>query len=310
MMYELVVGEPPFVADGAGEVIALQLFGEVEPPRNRVPDLSPAYEALVLKLLEKDPAARPGSAAQVVEELGRVLPGLSARLSAVLPASPRATSSRPVITPAPRPARAMTPPPRPTTLGTSTGESIPPSWREVEPAAPRRSRAGLWIVLAAVVAAAGIAVVAFGLGGDGKGAPATAPAPAPAIEGPAEPAEPGDIQVSLILDPQDAAITVDGKQVDAPGGILRLPRDGEVHRIEVSAPGYVTRSVPIRADRDQSASIALASAPAAVTAPATEKVGKPDKRDKRDKRDRRKRDRRDGKPGDGSQGGGPIEESL
>jgi serine/threonine-protein kinase len=68
IIYHMLVGRPPFVADGAGEIIALQMFGEVEPP-SRLAPVAPVMEQIVLRLLEKDPAARFDSAAEVVAAL-------------------------------------------------------------------------------------------------------------------------------------------------------------------------------------------------------------------------------------------------
>jgi serine/threonine-protein kinase len=68
IIYHMLVGRPPFVADGAGEIIALQMFGQVEPP-SRLAAVTPEMERLVLRLLEKDPAARFDSAADVVGAL-------------------------------------------------------------------------------------------------------------------------------------------------------------------------------------------------------------------------------------------------
>jgi serine/threonine-protein kinase len=257
-------------------------------------------------MLQKDPAQRPQSAAEIVERLGRALPSFSARLSAVMPASPRMTQSRPVITPAPRPARAMTPMPGtpsmisgPTTIGPSTSEQLA--------AAAPRSRTGLWIVLIALVVAGAAGALALGMGGGGEEKqPAAEPAAAP----PAEPVEqaPEDILVSLTLDPAEATVTVDGAAVDAPGGLLRLPRDGATHKIEVSAPGHVTRSFPLKADRDQSASIALAPAPVVTPPPVATTEPKPEK--KPDKKSGKKSGKKGGKKDGKKDGGGPLEESL
>jgi serine/threonine-protein kinase len=68
IIYHMLVGRPPFLADGAGEIIALQMFGVVEPPSQLVP-VTPVMEQIVLRLLEKDPADRFDSAAEVVAAL-------------------------------------------------------------------------------------------------------------------------------------------------------------------------------------------------------------------------------------------------
>jgi eukaryotic-like serine/threonine-protein kinase len=68
ILYHMLVGRPPFLAEGAGEIIAMQLFGQVEPP-SRQAAVTPQMEWLVLRLLEKDPADRFDSAAEVVTAL-------------------------------------------------------------------------------------------------------------------------------------------------------------------------------------------------------------------------------------------------
>jgi serine/threonine protein kinase len=71
IIYHMLAGRPPFVADGAGEIIALQMFGEVVPPSQLAP-VAPELERLVLRLLEKDPADRFASAAELVSALDAV----------------------------------------------------------------------------------------------------------------------------------------------------------------------------------------------------------------------------------------------
>ncbi|HET9991331.1 MAG TPA: serine/threonine-protein kinase [Kofleriaceae bacterium] len=69
ILYEMVVGEAPFPRGGSGEVIAMHLFEEVQPPRDRVPGLSPELDAIILRLLQKDPADRFASAQEVARAL-------------------------------------------------------------------------------------------------------------------------------------------------------------------------------------------------------------------------------------------------
>jgi eukaryotic-like serine/threonine-protein kinase len=81
ILYELVVGEPPFVGAGAGEIIALHMFETPVPPRKRVMSVSPVLEAVILKLLAKEPVDRFQSAAQVAEALHLRNPANSASLT-------------------------------------------------------------------------------------------------------------------------------------------------------------------------------------------------------------------------------------
>ena len=84
ILYQMLVGQPPFVAAGAGEIIALHLFTPPEPPSTRVP-VSPELDAIVMRLLDKEPRTRFQSAAEVSDALGDAF-GFSGRMSAPLSA--------------------------------------------------------------------------------------------------------------------------------------------------------------------------------------------------------------------------------
>ncbi|MBA3458789.1 MAG: serine/threonine protein kinase [Deltaproteobacteria bacterium] len=105
ILYELLVGKTPFVAEGAGEIIALQLFGEVQRPSERLAELTPEMDSIVMRLLEKEPHDRFQSAADVQQALSSVSAQMSSRLSAELGAG----ESRPqLIMPTPMPSTAGT----------------------------------------------------------------------------------------------------------------------------------------------------------------------------------------------------------
>ncbi|MEJ5198222.1 MAG: protein kinase [Anaerolineae bacterium] len=63
ILYELLTGQPPFQADSPYAVILRHIHTPPPPLRSLRPDLPPALEAVVLRALEKDPAARYPSAA-------------------------------------------------------------------------------------------------------------------------------------------------------------------------------------------------------------------------------------------------------
>jgi serine/threonine protein kinase len=69
LLYETLAGRPPFVGDDAVAVISQHLNTSPVAPKWHSPDIPRPLEALVLRLLEKDPEARPASAAQVRELL-------------------------------------------------------------------------------------------------------------------------------------------------------------------------------------------------------------------------------------------------
>lgn len=77
VMYELLTGHLPF--ESAEEDLVAVIFAHIneppQPPRSHVPSIPAELDALVLRLLAKDPAQRPQSAAQTAAELRAMLPG-------------------------------------------------------------------------------------------------------------------------------------------------------------------------------------------------------------------------------------------
>jgi eukaryotic-like serine/threonine-protein kinase len=69
MLYEMLVGEPPFVAVGAGEIIALQLFQAPTRPSERAPGIAPELDDIVIRLLAKEPQDRFQTASELVNAL-------------------------------------------------------------------------------------------------------------------------------------------------------------------------------------------------------------------------------------------------
>lgn len=72
MTYELVTGRLPFTADDPLGVISQHLNAPVVPPSTYNASIPPALEALILRLLSKDPGDRPSSAGEVLEALDRI----------------------------------------------------------------------------------------------------------------------------------------------------------------------------------------------------------------------------------------------
>jgi non-specific serine/threonine protein kinase len=84
MLYELTTGRLPFTGDDPLAVIAQHLHADVVPPRTHRADLSPAMEAIILKLLAKLPNDRFASAREVATALAEAAQGRLPR-SAVTP---------------------------------------------------------------------------------------------------------------------------------------------------------------------------------------------------------------------------------
>ncbi len=73
MLYEALVGRPPFEGRSAMEVVGMHLMRSPTPPSLRVEGVSPALDALVLRLLQKNPRDRFGHAADVAAALTALL---------------------------------------------------------------------------------------------------------------------------------------------------------------------------------------------------------------------------------------------
>jgi tetratricopeptide (TPR) repeat protein/putative methionine-R-sulfoxide reductase with GAF domain len=80
LMYRLACGQAPF--EGLPEAELLQsALGEAPPPiAERAPELGLELSALIMRMLAKDPADRPGSAAEVAAALARLAPDVAREL--------------------------------------------------------------------------------------------------------------------------------------------------------------------------------------------------------------------------------------
>ena len=72
MLYQMVAGRTPFLGDDAQSIIGQHLNTPPVSPKWFNPELSPGLEALILRLLEKDPDKRPASASDVLRTLESV----------------------------------------------------------------------------------------------------------------------------------------------------------------------------------------------------------------------------------------------
>ena len=155
LLYELLVGEPPFKGDSPVSV-AYQHVREL-PVRPSLIDsvITPEMEAITLKALEKDPEKRYQSAKEMRDDIARLLAGLSPTAQLPVVAAPEpviaATALAPAVDPVISPISATTSPQR---ALPASPES--PHWEPQR----RKSRAGLVIgIIAGVLAVAVIAAL-------------------------------------------------------------------------------------------------------------------------------------------------------
>ncbi|MCW2810859.1 MAG: pknB, partial [Friedmanniella sp.] len=75
LLYELLVGRPPFVGDSSLSVAYQHVREPPVPPSRIHPDITADMDAVVLRALAKDPAARYQSAGEMAADIDRVLAG-------------------------------------------------------------------------------------------------------------------------------------------------------------------------------------------------------------------------------------------
>ena len=88
VLYEMLTGEPPFETGDLASLHARQATEPPPHPRDVNPEVPKALDALVARLLTKDPDDRLGSAAELVDELGLVRKHLSQTLPTPQPPLP------------------------------------------------------------------------------------------------------------------------------------------------------------------------------------------------------------------------------
>jgi len=87
ILYEMLTGRPPFEGDPM-DVMLKHVHEEPPPLRALRPEVSPEIEAVVLRALRKDPAARPQSAWELAEEFERAVRASAGRRTASLASRP------------------------------------------------------------------------------------------------------------------------------------------------------------------------------------------------------------------------------
>jgi serine/threonine protein kinase len=100
------------------------------------------------------------------------------------------------------------------------------------------------------VAAAGTPVSA-----DPQGSGAKAHATGPAV------AAVSSVKMHIFVSPPEAHVVLDGANLPKLPFTAELPRDGQLHYVEASAPGYATKKVVVPFDRDREVSIVLDKLP-------------------------------------------------
>ena len=167
ILFEMVCGRVPFTAAGLGEVIAMQQLVAPPQPRSIAPALPPAIDALILRMLAKQPEQRPQTMADVLAALdGRgtapvveTVATLGGQIAPTVASGSGGGSSALVAGTAPAPIAAAAPSP----YSPAPSPYAPAPTPSPYPSAQPPKRRGALYAIAAVVGAGAIATGAIAL---------------------------------------------------------------------------------------------------------------------------------------------------
>jgi hypothetical protein len=247
IFYEMLVGHPPFVSEGFGELVNMHLNVQPESARSKRPDIPLALDAIVMKMLAKNPEDR-------FAEMGEFQTALKSSGSHTIISSPnlgRPQKSMPV---------SQTSPMADTTFSSGVGERV-----------DGRGGGGKKVLVGVLAAAAAIGGVAYwwkstdptkqpvAVTAPPRLAPAKPPVPtatvAPAV--PVTPPKPvvaavKKIELRLASVPNGAKVVdnVDGQILGVTPLVLSRPRGGTLTlRFEKDGYAASTHTMPLDGDR-------------------------------------------------------------
>ena len=251
VMTALITGEPPFVAEGPGELIVMHLQQSPPPLSSRVPHVPPAVEQVVARCLAKNVDERFASGLELAQALAMLITSTSQP-----PGSPIALGPQ-------SPTIALGPT---TTLTGAAGQAastVPP---------PSSSKKGLvFAIVGLLVVGGGVAGVMVAKSGSSDSTPPVAakdpapmpvtppnpvPAPAPAPVPPPAPVEtkpadpppaPAKLSVTIASKPASAQVFVGSEKT--PRGTtpytLELDKDSAPVEVKLVAKGYAPKKTKI-----------------------------------------------------------------
>jgi tRNA A-37 threonylcarbamoyl transferase component Bud32 len=220
ILYEMLVGRPPFHSEGIGELLAMHMYMAPQSPTELGLPISTAAEGLMMQLLQKRPDDRVQSAADLARLLGQQsMPGIVAAGAPTISSSGMHTPAplltpHGMLTPAPRMSGGQSAVMAPTTLSAAAGAGTTGAGVA---APPKKSRGLLFGAIGAVVAGGAIAAITLSGGGgkDGGGTSGAATPPA-VIDAGAAAAPPVDAAPAVAI---DAGVEVDAAPPPVDAGV-------------------------------------------------------------------------------------------
>ncbi len=275
MAHELLTGQLPFEGGDIMELLMKQVMAPAPAMSSMCPSLSPALDAPVLAMLEKDPARRPRTLGEAIDGLARA--AREAGHDVILAPAPGESGAR--IVPPTSSARALaeadtigaTPVSVQTFQGTSTSA-------DALDGTGKRSRrmiaAGIALVVAAGLA---FALRTASTAGDAQATPRAAVSALPSPRAAITPF----VEVHVQSTPPGATVFRGGQQLGKTPTKVRLPRGGamvpitleleghELANIDVDPAADVTLSIPLRAAAAAAAPKVVTPTPTPVRTPAS-----------------------------------------
>ena len=276
MLYELLAGHPPFQAPSYIALVTQHLNVPPPPLGAARPDLPRALVKAVHRALEKDPARRFQSAAEMAAAIPSAdmlsmsdqMSTLSSNEYPVMSAS-RTSAESPLAL-----ARPQQSTPGHYTPGPSGAVGVLPTGSHgigMAPPAASMGRSRWPIAIAGVAVLAAAVILAVGLGGQRDGTPqvAAGSAPAGASGASAAPAEvvPVDTgSLEIVSTPAGATVFVDGVERGKTPLVVAEVASG-IHEIRLVKAGFAELALnkSVRAGRDETISAALAKGEVVVT---------------------------------------------
>ncbi len=264
MLWEAAVGEKMWRGLGDAAVMNRVLNEEIPSPREVNPDVPKELEQLIMKALAPEPANRQQTAKELQQELDAVrltmpdavtardlAPAMEAMFDSDRSKTRRLIEQRMVEN-----------------AGTSDS-TAPPRTSTIPRRSPTRERNHLvWLLTLVSVLGLGATVWALNRRGNQRADTSLErPHAAARAETEAEPPKATDAttvrRVRLTAFPQSARIFVDGKLLDENPHTSTMPEDGKIHRVVVTAEGFLPLEQEFRLDHDVDEVFRLRAAPAA-----------------------------------------------
>jgi eukaryotic-like serine/threonine-protein kinase len=266
LCHELLTGRVPI--EGESAIMVLMRHVMQEPPRLSEVwnELSPELDAPVLRMLAKEPSARPESVGEALAELraaaeraGHRIPDSLPRLTKPVRSSLPATDTTP---------RKLNPGSANTLPAVTPADGGREGMVRTNGATSRRGVVGwpFWVAVGVL----GLGVTFVGTSGlrssawpsPERSAPPSAspaiPSAVAIVSAPAAPvAAPSKVEITLRGAPSGARVTRDGEWIGTAPGSIELPRSEQPVELKVSAPGYESDNVTIVPDRPLRVEVSL-----------------------------------------------------